>query len=396
MPRIYFHVMLAVGLALTAGAAPADRMKAARAEFEAAEAAFYQAREKLADPHQDDPEVDRLAEALAAKQRAAFAEALQVAQADPQSDAGFDALEWLLLRAPAFYSQPAGVPALELMAKHYAADPRVGRAVARVAHFAPYGLPHGELEAVPAYRPAVDLLRAVAERNPDRAVRGQAVMGLAWQAKHAATYAAYKRSPDADRYKAEAEQALEAVDRDYGDCLYIGTYKGRPAKSTLGKLARSELFELRSLQPGKVAPDIEGEDLDGAKFKLSDCRGKVVLLVFWGAWCGPCMAAVPHERELVARFKGRPFAVVGVNSDEEKAKALRAVAKHQIPWRSFWNGPEGPRGAIADAWNVRSWPTVYVIDHHGVIRETTLDGEELDGPLEKLVAEAEVATGRGR
>jgi hypothetical protein len=88
-------------------------------------------------------------------------------------------------------------------------------------------------------------------------------MGLAWQAKHAAGYAAYKHDPLAERYKAEAEQALEAVVRDYGDCLYLGLNKGQPAKSTLGKLARSELFELRSLQPGKLAPDVEGEDLDG-------------------------------------------------------------------------------------------------------------------------------------
>ena len=54
--------------------------------------------------------------------------------------------------------------------------------------------------------------------------------------------------------------------------------------------------------------------------------GKVVVLVFWGSWCGPCMAAVPHERQLVERFKGRPFVVVGVNSDEDREKALRVVA----------------------------------------------------------------------
>jgi thiol-disulfide isomerase/thioredoxin len=182
---------------------------------------------------------------------------------------------------------------------------------------------------------------------------------------------------------------MEAVIRDYDDCLYLGMNKGQPSKKTLGKLALAELFELRSLQPGKAAPEIAGEDLDGMALKLSDYRGKVVLLVFWGAWCGPCMAAVPHERELAGRFATRPFAVLGVNSDEEKSKAAAAVAKHQIPWRSFWNGPEGPPGAIAAAWNVRSWPTVYVIDHRGVIRHTTLEGEELDEPLEKLVVEAE-------
>jgi peroxiredoxin len=53
---------------------------------------------------------------------------------------------------------------------------------------------------------------------------------------------------------------------------------------TLGELAERELFALRHLQPGKPAPEIGGEDIDGVKFKLSDYRGKVVLLDFWGHW----------------------------------------------------------------------------------------------------------------
>jgi peroxiredoxin len=372
------------------GAPPtAAQFRSARTEFTDAEAAFWQAREKLADPEQDDPASDRLREALLAKRKAVFAMATEIANADPASDAGFEALQWLLLQAPWLYGQPGGPSALELMTKHYAADPRVGPGVARVAYLPPFGTPHDLAEPEPGYPQAIALLKAVAANNTDRAARGQAMMGLAWQAKRAFVYASYKGNPQAAEYRAEAERALESVVRDYDDCLYLGMNKGKPSKSTLGKLARAELFELRNLQPGKPAPEIEAEDLDGVKFKLSDYRGRVVLLVFWGGWCSPCMAAVPHERDLATRFAARPFAVVGVNSDEERATALRAAAKHQVTWRSFWNGADGSAGPISSAWNVRSWPTVYVIDHRGVIRHTLLDGDELDAPLEKLVAEAE-------
>ena len=84
---------------------------------------------------------------------------------------------------------------------------------------------------------------------------------------------------------------------------------------TYGALAEQALFELRELAVGRPAPDIEGEDADGHRFKLSDYRGKVVVLTFSGNWCGPCRAMYPQERELVARLKDRPFALLSVNTD---------------------------------------------------------------------------------
>lgn len=109
-----------------------------------------------------------------------------------------------------------------------------------------------------------------------------------------------------------------------------------------------------------------------------------MLLVFWASWCGPCVGDIPHERELVERFAGRPFVVVGVNADESLEAAAEAVRKHAVPWRSFWNGKGGADGSIADAWNVRGWPTVYVLDHLGVIKHKDLRREDLDEPLAQV------------
>jgi hypothetical protein len=90
-----------------------------------------------------------------------------------------------------------------------------------------------------------------------------------------ARYAELKKS-DPAAIEAEAGKLLDQVVKDFADV------KG--SRSTLGEAATGDLHELRDLVVGKPAPEIEGEDLMGAKLKLSDYRGKVVLLDFWGNW----------------------------------------------------------------------------------------------------------------
>lgn len=97
----------------------------------------------------------------------------------------------------------------------------------------------------------------------------------------------------------------------------------------------------------------------------------------------------PHERSLVERLKDKPFALIGVNSDADKAKLKKVLEKEKITWRSFWNGPDGTSGPISTAWNVKGWPTVYVLDAKGVIRAKDLREEELDAAVEGLLKEVE-------
>ena len=101
----------------------------------------------------------------------------------------------------------------------------------------------------------------------------------------------------------------------------------------------------------------------------------------------------PHERSLVQRLAGEPFALIGVNSDEERDEIARRSAKENITWRSFWNGPTGPKGPISAEWNVHGWPTIYILDGKGVIRYRSEGGREreIDETLEKLLTEAKNA-----
>jgi hypothetical protein len=114
------------------------------------------------------------------------------------------------------------------------------------------------------------------------------------------------------------------------------------------------------------------------------------------------MAEVPHEQELLERWGGQGFAVVGVNADKDQAAAKQACAQKGLSWPSFWD--HGWDGPVVRRWNVHSWPTMYLIDAGGVIRargddlRTVLvyknaDGTEnrvrcLDQAVERLMSEA--------
>ena len=93
----------------------------------------------------------------------------------------------------------------------------------------------------------------------------------------------------------------------------------------------------------------------------------------------------PHERLLAKKMKDKPFALIGVTSDKDKNKLKSRMKQENITWRSFWNGPMGTSGPISKAWNVRGWPTIYVIDHDGIIRYKNVRGTAMDKAVEDLL-----------
>ena len=95
---------------------------------------------------------------------------------------------------------------------------------------------------------------------------------------------------------------------------------------------------------------------------------------------------IPHERSLVKRLEGKPFALLGINSDQERSEIRRTCKAEQITWRSWFDGGT-TSGPISSAWGVRGWPTIYVLDAKGVIRYTNVRGEALDKAVDALLAE---------
>src|SRR5262249_32718352 len=106
---------------------------------------------------------------------------------------------------------------------------------------------------------------------------------------------------------------------------------------------------------------------------------------------GACRSMYPHGRSLVKQFEGKPFALLGVNSDPDRGALRSVMQKEQITWRSFWDNGSAP-GPIAKQWGVRGWATLYLIDHNGVIREKFLGspGEKtLNRLIDQLIAKAQ-------
>jgi thiol-disulfide isomerase/thioredoxin len=216
--------------------------------------------------------------------------------------------------------------------------------------------------------------------------------------------------------RAEAERLFEEVISEYGDVPLITRHQrvleallkepapklnGEPLtvnvrrtierlvarKKTLREEAEARLDDMLNLAVGKSAPEIEGLDFNGKPLKLSEYKGKVVVLVFWGTWCGPCMAQVPHERELVERLKGQPFALLGVDCESDKDKARAVMARERMTWPNWYDGPPG-EGPIARRYHIRGYPSVFFIDAKGIIRSRGGAFDQVDKLLEEIKQQA--------
>lgn len=117
----------------------------------------------------------------------------------------------------------------------------------------------------------------------------------------------------------------------------------------------------------KMAPDFSLKDSDGKPVKLSDYKGKVVLLNFWATWCGPCKVEIPWFIEFEQKYKDKGFAVVGISMDEDGWKAVKPyMAEKHINYRMAVG--DDSLGSLYGG--VDSLPTTFVIDRSGKIAAT--------------------------
>ena len=113
-------------------------------------------------------------------------------------------------------------------------------------------------------------------------------------------------------------------------------------------------------KPGN-APDFDSVALDGSEVKLSALRGDVVLLSFWASWCQPCLAEIPAETSLSARFQDKPFRLIGISLDDSPTSAERVCRRLGVTWPIVQKDHE----TIARQYHVTSIPDYVLIDRHG-------------------------------
>ncbi|MHB1556203.1 MAG: TlpA family protein disulfide reductase, partial [Isosphaeraceae bacterium] len=163
---------------------------------------------------------------------------------------------------------------------------------------------------------------------------------------------------------------------------------------------QARLYDKGSPGIGTPVPEIQGKDVDGRPLDLARYRGKVVVLLFWGDWNGPSRAMYPTARALVARMDGKPFALLGINSDTDRNALLRRLEQEKLPWQSWFDG--GREGPIASRFKIPGWPTIYLVDHRGVVRHKSLGlpeddvfGAILDELIERASRDATAGTPAG-
>lgn len=221
--------------------------------------------------------------------------------------------------------------------------------------------PAGKL---PVRSQGMKLLEQIKQTNPSEKVQGQAALALSMM---------LGSMGDSPRIMAQRIQNLrEAI---------IKSADVKLGNTSVADLARDELFIINYLSKGKTAPDIVGADSGGRPLKLSDYRGKVVMLVFWSSWDNQAAKALELLRETVASHLSEPFVLLGVNRDA--LANLRALeADRLVTWRNF----SDPNQTVAKQYKISSWPYCMVLDQKGAIQYKGPVGSFADAVAVDLLA----------
>ncbi len=157
------------------------------------------------------------------------------------------------------------------------------------------------------------------------------------------------------------------------------------------KLGNTELADVydRKADPryeliGKPVRDFSATDLDGNPISLQDYRGKVVLLDFWGVWCGFCINEMPNLKRVYATYKEQGFDIIGISLDDEEPKLRDYIKENDIQWRQIYSGERWEEDPLAQQFKITGVPSQWLIDRDGKLISHKARGEDLEG----LVVEA--------
>lgn len=132
---------------------------------------------------------------------------------------------------------------------------------------------------------------------------------------------------------------------------------------------------------GEQAPQVIIPNVQGKAVKLSDLKGKVVLVDFWASWCGPCRKAMPALRKIYEAHKAKGFEIYGISIDDHKKDWTKAIAADKTTWVHV-NEPGGWEGKTAKAWNIEEIPTSFLLDKQGKVIAVNPSEEELHALLQ--------------
>ncbi len=209
------------------------------------------------------------------------------------------------------------------------------------------------------------ILEKIQAGHPDKKIQGVAALGAAIQLKTI--------GDDPELMKKRLTYLRKAIIQS-SDAEINGT--------TVAKIAEDELYIIRYLTKGRVAPDLAGVDSANRPLSLADNKGKVIILLFWSSSDPDASRVIEITAAMEKKFKGRPLVVIGVNHDSsEKLRAFQADGT--VTWSNF----SDPENKLSAEYRVGTWPLVYVLDGERKIHYAGAPGSFVELTAEALVAE---------
>ena len=136
---------------------------------------------------------------------------------------------------------------------------------------------------------------------------------------------------------------------------------------------------------GAIAPELEFPNPDGKMLKLSDLRGKVVLIDFWASWCGPCRKENPNVTNIYRKYHDKGFEIFSVSLDSDAASWKRAIETDKLVWPNHVSDLKKWQSQAAAIYNVRSIPSTFLLDKEGRIVQKNLRGADLENAVKQLL-----------
>lgn len=292
---------------------------------------------------------------------------LKLIESNPKDDTGFNAAAFVLETTRDFGGGDECNQAIAVVTEHHLGNPKLKKLLPSLCS---------------AGKAGEKFFQTLAEKSSDKEMRGLAffyqgfMIGRDLEGDE-------EDGKTIDLMITKATNLFEKAEKEAPEALIGNSKMSMAVAAELQKLKNLTLVAV-----GKPAPDVEGTDLKGKSVKLSSFKGKVVLLDFWGTFCPPCRAMIPHEREMVKNLQGKPFVLLSVSCDEEKDTLMRFLERESMPWEHWFDGQEG---VVSRTFRVGPVPTLYAIDHMGVIRGKWIGSQssaKMERTIEDLVEEA--------